>query len=59
MLAAALLALGGVAASVSAANATTIGSCSSQGEFAICAASGTANKPLIITATVTASPTRP
>jgi hypothetical protein len=56
MLAAALLALGGLAASVTAANATTIGSCSSQGEFAICAASGTANKPLIITVTITASP---
>jgi hypothetical protein len=52
----ATLALGGVVAGATAADASTIGSCSSQGEFAICAASGTANKPLIITVTITASP---
>jgi hypothetical protein len=45
-----------VVASTAVASAGTIGSCSSQGEFAICAVSGTANKPLIITVTVTASP---
>ena len=51
-----LLALGGVAASAIAANAGTIGSCSAQGDFATCSASGTANKPLTITITVTSSP---
>jgi hypothetical protein len=53
---AALLALGGVVVSAVAADASTIGSCSSQGDFAICAASGTANSPAIITVTITASP---
>lgn len=43
-------------AGASAASAATIGSCSSSGEFAICAASGTAHKPLRITVTVRASP---
>jgi Ricin-type beta-trefoil lectin domain len=52
----ALLALGGVALTSAVASASTIGSCSSQGEFAICAASGTANEPLVITVTITASP---
>lgn len=51
-----LVALGGVAATAVAASAGTIGSCNSSGEFAICAASGTANNPLTITVTVTASP---
>jgi hypothetical protein len=51
-----LLALGGIAATAAVANAGTIGSCGSSGEFAICAASGTATKPLTITVTVTASP---
>jgi hypothetical protein len=51
-----LLALGGVAATATAAAAGTIGSCHSAGESPICAASGTANKPLTITVTVTASP---
>jgi Ricin-type beta-trefoil lectin domain len=51
-----LLALGGVAATATAAAAGTIGSCSAQGQFADCAASGTANNPLTITVTVTSSP---
>ena len=51
-----LLALGGVAASAIAANAGTIGSCSAQGQYAVCVASGTANKPITITVTVTSSP---
>ncbi len=51
-----LLAAGAIAASSAVASASTIGSCSSQGEFAICAASGTANNPLTITVTVTSSP---
>ena len=52
----ALVAVGGAMVTATAASASTIGSCGSQGEFAICAASGTANKPLIITVTITASP---
>ena len=51
-----LLALGGVAATAMAANAGTIGSCSAQGDFAVCDASGTANNPLTITITVASSP---
>jgi hypothetical protein len=51
-----LLAFGGVAATAVAASAGTIGSCSAQGDFADCAASGTANHPLTITVTVTSSP---
>jgi len=51
-----LLALGGVAATAVAASAGTIGSCSAQGDFADCVASGTANHPLTITVTVTSSP---
>jgi hypothetical protein len=54
--AAGLLALGGVAATAVAASAGTIGSCSAQGDFADCSASGTANNPLTITVTVTSSP---
>ena len=53
-----LLALAGVAASVTVANAGTVGSCSAKGESAVCEASGTATKPLTITVTVTASPNR-
>jgi hypothetical protein len=48
--------LGGVVVSAAVASAGTIGSCGSQGDFALCAASGMANKPLLITVTVTASP---
>jgi hypothetical protein len=51
-----LLAFGGVVATAMAASAGTIGSCSAQGDFADCAASGTANNPLTITVTVTSSP---
>lgn len=50
------LALGGLATAATAASAATIGKCSSQGEFALCTASGTANNPVILTVTVTASP---
>jgi hypothetical protein len=56
VLVSALVALGCVAVTATVASASTIGSCNSQGEFAICAASGTANKPLVITVTITASP---
>ena len=51
-----LLALGGLAAATAVASAGTIGSCSAQGEFATCDASGTASHPLTITVTVTSSP---
>ena len=51
-----LLSIGGVAVGAAVASAGTIGSCGSAGEFAVCAASATANKPLTITVTVTASP---
>jgi len=51
-----LLAFGAVAATAIAASAGTIGSCSAQGDFADCDASGTANHPLTITITVTSSP---
>lgn len=51
-----LLAFGTVAATSVAANAATIGSCGAQGDFADCSASGTANRPLTITVTVTSSP---
>ena len=51
-----LLALAGVAASVTIANAGTIASCSAKGGLAHCEASGAATKPLTITVTVTASP---
>jgi hypothetical protein len=51
-----LLALGGVVATAAVASAGTIGSCSAQGDFATCDASGTANNPLTITVTVTSSP---
>ncbi len=51
-----LLTLGGLAAATGAASAGTIGSCSSQGEFAVCSASGTATTPITITVTVTSSP---
>ena len=46
----------GLFAGATVASAATIGSCSSGGEFAICAASGTAHKPLRITVTVKANP---
>lgn len=51
-----LLAFGAVASTAVAASAGTIGSCSAQGDFADCDASGTANNPLTITITVTSSP---
>jgi hypothetical protein len=51
-----LLTLGTMVAGAAAASAGTIGSCSAQGDFATCVASGTAIKPLTITVTVTARP---
>jgi hypothetical protein len=53
------MALAGVAATSAVASAGTIGSCSAQGDFATCDASGTANKPITITVTVTSSPSQP
>lgn len=55
----ALLALGGILIASGAANAGTIGSCSAQGDFATCVASGAVNKPITITVTVTSSPDQP
>jgi hypothetical protein len=52
-----LLTAGAIAASATAAIAgTTFGSCSAQGDFAVCDASGTATDPVTITVTVTSSP---
>jgi Ricin-type beta-trefoil lectin domain len=52
-----LLTAGAIAVSTAAASAsTTFGSCSAQGDFATCDASGTATKPVTITVTVTSSP---
>jgi hypothetical protein len=52
-----LLTAGAIAASTTAANAsTTFGSCSAQGDYATCDASGTATSPITITVTVTSSP---
>jgi hypothetical protein len=52
-----LLTAGAIAASTAAASASTgIGSCSAQGQYATCVASGTASRPITITVSVTASP---
>ena len=52
-----LLTAGTIAASIDPASAsTTFASCSAQGDFAVCDASGTAPDPLTLTVTVTASP---
>jgi len=57
MLTTAVLAAGAVAAAATAASAGTgFGSCSAQGDYATCDASGTATLPVTITVTVTASP---
>jgi hypothetical protein len=56
-IAAAILMTAGVIAAASAADASTgIGSCSAQGDYATCVASGTATKPVTLTVTVTSSP---
>ena len=53
----AALAAGAIAATAASANAsTTFGSCSAQGDYATCDASGTAPNPVTLTVTVTASP---
>jgi hypothetical protein len=53
----AALAAGAVAGTAATASAATgFGSCSAQGDYAICDASGTATLPVTITVTVTASP---
>lgn len=53
------LAVGGLVATATVASAGTIGSCSAQGQYATCVASGTANKPITITVTVRSSPDQP
>jgi hypothetical protein len=55
-LAVGLLILGGLAVSAGAASASTVGSCSAQGQFATCDASATINNPVSMSVTVTASP---
>lgn len=52
----AVLALGGVVAGLTTADASTVGTCTAQGQFAICDASGSVNKPITIDVTVTSSP---
>jgi hypothetical protein len=59
VLACAALALGGVAATASVASASTVGSCTAQGDYATCVASGTVNEPITIDVTVTSSPDQP
>jgi hypothetical protein len=52
-----LLTMGAITASTMPASAGTVfGSCSAQGDYAICDASGTATRPVTITVTVTSSP---
>lgn len=52
-----LLTAGAIALGTGTASASTVfASCSAQGEFAICDATGTANGPVTITVTVTSSP---
>lgn len=52
-----LLTAGAIVVGTAAASAgTTFGSCSAQGDFAICDASGTATDPITITVSVTSSP---
>jgi len=52
-----LLTAGAITASTTAASASTgFGSCSAQGDYATCDASGTATLPVTITVTVTSSP---
>ncbi len=52
-----LLTAGAITASTAAASASTgFGSCSAQGNFATCVASGTATRPVTITVSVSASP---
>jgi Ricin-type beta-trefoil lectin domain len=56
-IAATVLATAGVIATASAADASTgIGSCSAQGDYATCVASGTATEPVTLTVSVTSSP---
>ena len=51
-----IVALGGLAASAGAANASTVGSCSAEGQNAICVASASINDPASMSVSVTASP---
>ncbi|MGH3195465.1 MAG: RICIN domain-containing protein [Streptosporangiaceae bacterium] len=52
-----LLTAGAIASGVAAASASTVfGSCSAQGDYATCVASGTADRPVTLTVSVTSSP---
>jgi hypothetical protein len=55
-LAVGVIALAGVAVGAGVASAGTVGSCSAQGQYAVCVASGTVDNPTSISVTVTASP---
>jgi hypothetical protein len=56
-IAATIFVTAGVIGAASAAGASTgIGSCSAQGDYATCAAGGTATKPVTLTVSVTSSP---
>src|ERR1700677_1926760 len=56
-IAATIFVTAGVIGAASAASASTgVGSCSAQGNYATCAAGGTATKPVTLTVSVTSSP---
>ena len=59
VLVSALVAFGGVAVTAAAANASTVGTCTAQGDYATCVASGSVNDPITIDVTVTSSPDQP
>jgi hypothetical protein len=59
VLVSALVAFGGVAATAAVASASTVGTCSAQGDYATCDASGSVNDPITIDVTVTSSPDQP
>src|SRR5271167_3515130 len=54
-----LVALGGVMVTAVAASASTVGTCTAQGDYATCVAGGSVNNPLTIDVTVTSSPDQP
>jgi hypothetical protein len=59
MLVSALVALGGVVVTAAVASASTVGTCTAQGDYATCVASGSVNDPITIDVTVTSSPDQP
>ena len=59
VLVSALVAFGVAAATAAAASASTVGTCTAQGDYATCVASGSVNDPITIDVTVTSSPDQP